>query len=41
VQSAGPQVGPATVVPTLKVPAATSISIFVVRDLEFDGETQR
>lgn len=41
VQGAGPQVSPATIVPTLKVPAATSISIFVVRDLEFDGETQQ
>ena len=35
----GPQ--PATIVPTLRVPAATSISIFVVRDLEFDGEAQQ
>ena len=39
--AAGPQISPATIVPTLKVPAATSISIFVVRDLEFDGETQQ
>jgi len=28
----------ATIVPTLQVPAATSISIFVARDLEFNGE---
>jgi type IV secretion system protein VirB10 len=27
----------ATIVPTLQVPAATSISIFVARDLEFSG----
>jgi len=40
-QAAGPQVSSATIVPTLKVPAATSISIFVARDLEFDGETQQ
>ena len=39
--AAGPQVASATIVPTLQVPAATSISIFVARDLEFDGETQQ
>lgn len=39
--AAGPQTGSATIVPTLQVPAATSISIFVVRDLEFDGEAQQ
>jgi len=39
--AAGPQAASATIVPTLKVPAATSISIFVARDLEFDGETQQ
>jgi len=38
--AAGPQAASATIVPTLKVPAAASISIFVTRDLEFDGETQ-
>lgn len=37
---AGPQIAPATIVPTLKVPAATSISIFAARDLEFAGEEQ-
>jgi type IV secretion system protein VirB10 len=41
-QGAGGAPAPsATIVPTLQVPAATSISIFVVRDLEFDGETQQ
>jgi hypothetical protein len=37
---AGPQIAPATIVPTLKVPAATSISVFAARDLEFAGEEQ-
>jgi type IV secretion system protein VirB10 len=37
---AGPQLTPATIVPTLKVPAATSISVFAARDLEFAGEEQ-
>ena len=36
--SMGSQITPSTIVPTLKVPAATSISIFVARDLEFPGE---
>lgn len=39
--SVGTQFTPATIVPTLKVPAATSISIFAARDLEFAGEDQR
>jgi len=38
--SVGPQITPATIVPTLRVPAATSISIFAARDLEFAGEDQ-
>jgi len=39
--SVGSQITPATIVPTLKVPAATSISIFAARDLEFAGEDQQ
>jgi len=36
--SASPLQSPNTIVPTLRVPAATSISVFVARDLEFNGE---
>ena len=39
--SVAPQSQPAQIPPTLKVPAGSSISIFVARDLEFGGEVRR
>jgi len=39
--SVGAQFTPATIVPTLRVPAATSINIFAARDLEFAGGEQQ